>query len=127
MIEYAYIGVFAFLGAIFVGGALISSKLLSYRSADVGRKKQPYECSEDLIGSAKIQFHIGYYVFALLFLIFDIESLFLFPCVRIFKKVTEGGFAHIDTMTIFLEVSVFIFVLLFGLIFAWRKGVLEWE
>jgi NADH-quinone oxidoreductase subunit A len=104
------IGFSIFLGALFVGGAIITSKMLAFHSPEGWRKVQPYECSENPIGGARIRFKVAFYIFALLFLIFDIEALFLFPCMKIFKELT-----------------VFVFILFAGLVYAWRKGVLIWE
>ncbi|MBA3015259.1 MAG: NADH-quinone oxidoreductase subunit A, partial [Proteobacteria bacterium] len=64
---------------------------------------------------------------ALLFLLFDIESLFLFPCMIIFKSVVTGQNSSISPMVLFCELFAFVFILFAGLIYAWRKGVLTWE
>lgn len=125
--QYGIIGLAIFLGTLFVGSAIIASKLLAFRTPDSRRKVQAYECSEDPVGDARIQFKVGYYIFALLFLIFDIESLFLFPCVRIFRDTMEGGSAQIAPLVLFAELSIFVLILFSGLIYAWKKGVLQWE
>ncbi len=127
MDSYILIGFSAFLGAIFVGGAILISKMLAFHTPEGQRKVQPYECSEDPIGGARIRFKVAFYIFALLFLLFDIESLFLFPCMKIFKAVIAGQVAGISQGLIFVELFIFIFILFAGLIYAWRKGVLEWE
>ncbi len=121
------IGFSVFLGAIFVGGAITISKLLAFKTPTGQRKVQPYECSEDPIGGARIRFKVAFYIFALLFLLFDIESLFLFPCMKIFKAVVTHQVNHISPTMIFAELFTFIFILFFGLIYAWRKGVLTWN
>lgn len=127
MSHYVIIGFSLFLGTLFVGGAILLSKLLAFHTPGGDRKVQPYECSEDPIGGARIQFKVGYYIFALLFLVFDIESLFLFPCMKIFRSVVEGDIASIGSVTLFVELGVFIFILFFGLVYCWKKGVLVWE
>ncbi|MCI5140101.1 MAG: NADH-quinone oxidoreductase subunit A, partial [Candidatus Electrothrix sp. AR1] len=83
--------------------------------------------SENPIGGARIRFKVAYYIFALLFLLFDIETLFLFPCVKIFRAVVNGEIAGITHQLVFMELSIFIFILFSGLLYAWRKGVLVWE
>ncbi|MCK4837917.1 MAG: NADH-quinone oxidoreductase subunit A [Desulfobulbaceae bacterium] len=127
MESYIMIGFSVFLGALFVGGAIICSKILAFHSPEGQRKVQPYECSENPIGDARIRFKVSFYIFALLFLLFDIESLFLFPCMKIFKSVVTGQHGSISPVVLFSELFVFVFILFAGLIYAWRKGVLTWE
>jgi NADH:ubiquinone oxidoreductase subunit 3 (subunit A) len=127
MESYIMIGFSIFLGSLFVGGAIITSKILAFRSPEGWRKVQPYECSENPIGGARIRFKVAFYIFALLFLIFDIEALFLFPCMKIFKSVVAGQNVSISPAVLLTELTVFVFILFAGLIYAWRKGVLIWE
>lgn len=127
MDSYILIGFTASIGAIFVGGTIGLAKLLAFRTPDTELKLQPFECSESPIGGARIRFKVAYYIFALLFLLFDIESLFLFPCAKIFKAVVDNEIVGITHQLVFMELSIFIFVLFTGLIYAWRKGVLVWE
>lgn len=127
MDSYKMIGFSIFLGVLFVGGAIISSKLLAFHSPQGQRKVQPYECSENPIGGARMRFKVAFYIFALLFLLFDIESLFLFPCMKIFKSVVSSQQGAIPHLILFTELFIFIFILFVGLIYAWRKGVLTWE
>ena len=127
MESYIMIGFSIFLGVLFVGGAIVSSKILAFHSPEGQRKVQPYECSENPIGGARIRFKVAFYIFALLFLLFDIESLFLFPCMKIFKSVVTSQNGTISPMVLFSELFAFIFILFAGLIYAWRKGVLTWE
>ncbi len=129
MQNYQIIGFAIFLGTIFVGGAIIASKLLAFRTPHSRRKVQAYECAEDPVGNARIQFKVGYYIFALLFLIFDIESLFLFPCLTIFRKVLSGDTASLGggQALVVAELLAFVLILFTGLIYVWKKGVLKWE
>jgi NADH-quinone oxidoreductase subunit A len=80
-------------------------------------KLQTYECGESTVGSSWIQYNVGYYIFALIFVIFDVEVVFLFPWAVAFKKL--GLFALI-------EMFIFLAILIFGLVYAWRKGALKW-
>lgn len=127
MENYRVIAFAIFMGALFVGGAIIASKLLEFRTPHSIRKLQAYECAEDPMGSARIQFKVGYYIFALLFLIFDVESLFLFPCMKIFRAVVAGEYAVVPSGALLAELGMFVAVLLTGLIYAWRKEALQWE
>jgi NADH:ubiquinone oxidoreductase subunit 3 (subunit A) len=127
MDSYILIGFTAFLGTLFAGGAICLAKLLAYRSPDSLRKRQAYECSETPIGDARIRFKVAYYIFALLFLLFDIESLFLFPCMKIFRAAVNGTAGAVTINLLYIELFCFIFVLFSGLLYAWRKEVLVWE
>ena len=114
--EYFFILVFIALSAAFVAGGLIASRLVApRRPGDV--KNSPYECGEQPIGRTWIQFHVGYYLFALLFLVFDVEAAFLYPWAVIVREVGLVGL---------IEVGIFILVLIAGLLYAWKKGALEW-
>ena len=81
-------------------------------------KLSTYECGMEPIGGAWMQFNVRYYLYALLFVIFDVETVFLYPWAVAFKSL--GLFA-------FVEMLVFIAILLVGLAYAWRKGILQWR
>ncbi len=125
MTSYAILGLAIFLGTIFVGGAIFTSLLLAFRTPESRGKVQAYECAEDPVGDARIRFKVSYYIFALLFLIFDIEALFLFPAMKIFRPAA----AESTAAALFLvgELGVFVLILFTGLIYVWKKGVLRWE
>ena len=76
-----------------------------------------YECGEVPIGDAHVQFHVRYYVFALVFLVFDVETVFLYPWAVVYRQI--GWFA-------FGEVAVFVGMLVVGLVYAIKKRVLRW-
>lgn len=80
-------------------------------------KGRAYECGELPIGQPWVRFRVGYYIFALAFVIFDVESVFLYPWAVIIKKLGVFGL---------VQMGVFIGILLLGLVYAWRKGVLKW-
>lgn len=115
--EIYYLIVMALTGVVYVLGAFFFSRLIAPRYADPV-KSIPYECGEIPYGSAWKQFNVGYYIFALLFLVFDVEVIFLFPWAVIYKEF--GMFALV-------EGGLFLLILIFGLIFAWRKGYLVWQ
>ncbi len=77
-----------------------------------------YECGQAPIGEAQTRFHIRYYVFALVFLIFDVETVFLYPWGVIFRELGWFGLA---------EMLIFLFMLVVGLVYAWKKRVLQWQ
>ena len=120
--DYITVLVFMALGAIIVGGALLASSLLR-PDHPTKTKSEIYECGIDPVGGGWSQTHIRYYIFALLFLIFDVEAVFIFPWaikVESFATADMGGF-------ILVEMVIFIVILLLGLVYAIRKGVLRWE
>ena len=113
-----YLGVLMFLvaGALFVGVSLLVSSLV--RPSKYTKEKYiPYECGEDPVGSPWVQFNIRFYVFALVFIIFDVEAVFLFPWAVVYRNL--GLFA-------FVEGLIFIGILVVGLAYLWAKGDLEW-
>jgi len=81
-------------------------------------KARTYECGEVPVGEPWIRFHVGYYIFALAFVVFDVEAVLLFPWAVILRSLGVVGL---------VQMGVFIAILLLGLAYAWRKGVLEWS
>ena len=114
--NYFFVLLFVCLSVTFFAGGLIFSRLLAPRRLGA-IKNDPYECGQPPIGPAWIQFNVGYYLFGLLFLVFDVEAAFLYPWAVAFRDVGLVGF---------LEVGVFLLVLILGLAYAWKKGALEW-
>lgn len=114
--DFIFVLAFVLLTVAFVFGALAFSRLLApHHPGKV--KNQPYECGEETIGSSRIQFNVGYYLFALLFLLFDVEAAFLYPWAVVFREIGLMGL---------IEVGLFVLILIIGLAYAWRKGALEW-
>ena len=109
--------VFLVAGIVMVAGANFLSNLISHKS-DNPQKQQPYESGMVTIGTTWVQFKVGYYLFAILFLIFDVEVAFLVPWAVVFKDF--GAVALI-------EILIFLFILGLGLYYAWKKGALKWE
>ena len=97
--------------------ALAMAKLLAPRTFNP-QKGVPYECGIPTRGGSWMQFRVGYYLFAILFLMFDVETVFLFPWAI---KVREMGPEAL------ISVSFFFGVLVLGLAYAWKKGALEWK
>ena len=115
--DYVAVLIATVLGVILVATALIANALLAPK--DPTRDKGiTYECGMLTIGRARTQIHFRYYLFAILFLIFDIEAVFLFPWAVTFVQIGEQAF---------YEMLVFIAILAFGLLYAWKKGVLRWR
>ena len=102
---------------VLVVGAYVVAKLVGPRSYNPV-KGQPFECGIPTRGTSWIPVHVGYYLFAILFLMFDIETLFLYPWAVVVKQFGAMALA---------SVGFFMLVLVFGLAYAWRKGALEWK
>ncbi len=115
--DYGIVGLFFIFGIVLVAGAFIVSWLLRPRDPTPA-KTATYECGEIVKGSSKVQFNVSYYLVALLFVIFDIEVLFLVPWAT---TVRELGVVP------YVEMMIFIAILVFGLVYAWKKGVFEWQ
>ncbi|MBQ0164472.1 MAG: NADH-quinone oxidoreductase subunit A [Bacteroidaceae bacterium] len=91
--------------------------LLGPRSFNA-QKEEPYECGIPSRGRTWMQFRVGYYLFAILFLMFDVETMFLFPWAVVMRSLGPAGL---------LSVLFFLFILVLGLAYAWRKGALKWQ
>jgi NADH-quinone oxidoreductase subunit A len=117
MDNFYYLLFLSLTGVLYVLGSFFFSRLIAPSAPD-RVKESPYECGEVPYGEAWGRFNVGYYVFALLFLIFDVEVVFLFPWAVVLKRV--GWFA-------LAEGGVFLAILVFGLVFAWRKKYLVWQ
>ena len=117
LLSFSSVFIFLAVGFIFLAAALIFSRLIQSKGMPGIDKYIPYECGEIPEGSAWIRFNIRFYVFALIFIIFDVEIVFLLPWAVVFKRL--GLFA-------FIEGLIFIGILIVGLAYVWKKGDLEW-
>lgn len=114
--QWLYIGVFLIIAPLLPAAALLIPRLIAPRKPNV-IKSRTYECGIETVGDSWVQFKVQYYIFALIFLIFDVETVFLYPWAVAF-----------DQLSLFavLEGILFILILAGGLLYAWRKGALEW-
>jgi NADH-quinone oxidoreductase subunit A len=126
MLEYKILSIFLFLGAFIAAAATVTGLVLGYRTKNTKNKMAPYECGMETIGNARIQFKVGYYLFALLFLVFDIEALFLFPVMMNFKAIMAGQ-TPLAPAIVVIDLVIFMAILVSGLAYAWKKGILKWE
>lgn len=114
--EWLYVAFFFIVGLIIPVGAIGVALILGPKKPNPV-KQETYECGLETVGDSWVQFKAQYYIFALVFLIFDVETVFLFPwAVRLGQL---GLFAVVEGI-------VFITILVVGLIYTWRKGMLEW-
>jgi len=114
--DWLYIGLFLLIVAIFPAAPIIIAGRLAPRKPNP-LKSLTYECGIETVGDTWVQFKAQYYIFALTFLVFDVEIVFLFPWAVAFNKLSLFGV---------LSGVLFVFVLFAELLAAWRKGVLEW-
>ena len=115
--DYMVIAAFFVIGTLFVLVTLAMSSMLQHRSSS-DEKLATYECGSEPVGPPWVQFRIGYYVYALLFVIFDIETVFLYPWA-----VSFGSMG----LYVLIEMVLFLGILGVGLAFAWKEGALEWR
>lgn len=113
---YTDVGIFLAVGVVFVFVNMLLGRLLRPHNP-YPEKLMPYECGEEPLGDAEGRFHIRYYMFALLFVIFDVEAIFLYPWAVVLREL--GSYT-------FVLMFIFLFMLLDGLVYAWKKGVLRW-
>ena len=116
MNPWLYVGLFFLIGAIIPGAAIVTAAVLGPKRPNPV-KMETYECGIETVGDSWVQFKAQYYVFALVFLIFDVETVFLFPWAV--KLGQLGMFAVIEGI-------IFILILIVGLVYTWRKEMLEW-
>lgn len=115
--RYAGVLLFIVLVAAFGVGTLLLSYLLQPRYPEA-EKLSPYECGSEPFSDARIPFPVRYYIFAMLFVIFDIEIIFLYPWAVAFKDIGVIGL---------VEMMIFIGLFVLAYVYAWRKGALEWD
>lgn len=123
--EFGKIFVFFLLGILFVATGYLINKIISPHKPNP-EKLTTYECGEEPAGNSWLQFNMRFYVVALIFLLFDVEIIFLFPWSTIFANkqlinaIPQWGWISLT------EMFLFIGILLLGLVYVWRKGALEW-
>ncbi len=113
---WLYIGLFIIIGIIVPIVPLVFSALVSPRKPNP-IKQSTYECGIETVGDSWVQFKAQYYIFALVFLVFDVETVFLFPWALSLKALP---------LFVVVEGIIFISILVAGLVYTWRKGLLEW-
>ena len=115
--NYVPVFIFVLVAIAFGVGMLMMTRAVRPHRPDP-EKLSPYECGIPPLMSARERFSIRFYVIAMLFLLFDVEAIFLYPWAVVYRKIGLYGF---------VEMMLFILILLVGYIYAWRKGALEWE
>ncbi len=120
--DYGYIGIFLLVSIGFavtmIAIPLLLAKVGVAPSKPSAVKSSTYECGPETIGKGWVQFNFRYYLFALLFVLFDIEAVFLFPWAVAYRQLKLFGL---------IEMFIFIFILVIGYIYAWKKKALEWK
>jgi NADH:ubiquinone oxidoreductase subunit 3 (subunit A) len=117
MSAYATIYFIVLLAVVFAAVTLVAAKLLRPR-VEYARKMTTYECGIPAVGTTEVKLNIRFYVFALLFVLFDVETLFVYPWAVAAKALGPVAVA---------EMGVFLAILFIGLAYAWAKGALQWE
>ncbi len=115
--QWLFVGLFAIIALLLPGVAIYLAGVLGPKKPNEA-KRTIYECGIETVGETKLQFRAQYYVYALVFLIFDVEAVFLFPWAVAYGQL--GLYAV-------LEGLLFALILAGGLVYAWKKGALEWK
>lgn len=121
--DFLTVGIFTIVGIAFVVLTLLASLVFRPHKPST-EKLNTYECGEVPIGPAWLQFRVGYYIYALIFLIFDVEAVFVFPWAAGLL-----GFSKTHALAVLglVDMVIFVGVLAVGLAYAWKKGVLVWK
>jgi NADH-quinone oxidoreductase subunit A len=115
--DWLFIGIFLLIAAVFPGAPILIAHFLSPRQSNA-LKTETYECGIETVGDTWVQFKAQYYIYALVFLVFDVEIVFLFPWAVAYGQLPLfGAIAGV----------LFILLLVAGLLYDWRKGALEWQ
>jgi NADH-quinone oxidoreductase subunit A len=115
--DYAYFLVTLIAGIVLVIAGLGVAILISPSSNNI-QKREAYESGIPTRGTSWMQFRVGYYLFAILYLMFDVETVFLFPWATVVRDLGIQGL---------ISIAFFLLILVLGLAYAWRKGALEWK
>jgi NADH-quinone oxidoreductase subunit A len=115
--DYAYVGFFLIIGVLFVVLNIEVVSRLIRPDRPNPQKLSTYECGEEPIGIGWVRYHVRYYLYALVYIIFAVETVFLFLWAVVFRRMG---------LSAFIEMMVFIAILLVGLAYAWKKKALEW-
>ena len=116
LVEYGHVLLFLALGALFPLISLGFASLVRFSSRD-HQQSIPYECGYAPIGSAYVPINIRFYLFALLFILFDVETLYLMPWALVYRELGLAGV---------IEMGAFMTILFCGLIYVWKRGALRW-
>jgi NADH-quinone oxidoreductase subunit A len=116
--QYIPILIFALLAAAFPAVTLLIFKFIRPDMHAVGAKLKPYECGVPAEGDARGRYSVRFYIIAILFVVFDVEIIYLYPWAIIFGQNRSPA--------AFYEMLIFLVILTLGLVYAWRKGALEW-
>ncbi len=115
--QYGHILLFVLFGFGFAVVNLVVASLLRFSSND-SQQKIAYECGMEPVGSPYVRIDLRFYLFALLFVVFDVEALFLYPWAVVFRELGLIGF---------IDMMIFVAILFIGLIYTWKRGALQWE
>ncbi len=115
--SYAPLLIHFLLAMALAGAILLVSKLVGYRRP-TRAKLEPYECGVQPTGDAREPFSVKFYLVAMVFILFDVEAIFLYPWAYVYRDLRWFGFA---------EMLLYILILLVGYIYLWKKGALDWN
>ncbi len=115
--NYLFLAVFLAVAILFPLVPIAIARIVAPKKPSK-QKQATYECGLESKGDAWVQFKVQYYIYALIFVIFDVETIFLYPWAVSFNRL--GAFA-------FIEMIIFLAILTGGLVYAWKKGVLDWK
>ncbi|MFQ5743841.1 MAG: NADH-quinone oxidoreductase subunit A [Acidobacteriota bacterium] len=117
MATYIPIALFSLAAILLVTVTMLAGRLIRPASRDIGSKLDPYECGVEPVRDARQRFSVRFYIVAMLFLVFDVETVFLFPWAVQYRQLALFGL---------VEMVIFLAILVLGYVYAWKRGALEW-
>ncbi len=121
LFQYLNVFIFVVIAVGFASVVLVVGKLLRPDNPSPG-KKAVYECGEAPVGSGFSQFNMRFYLVAFVFVIFDVEIAFMYPVTVVFRDMIQNGWG----LLAFVEIALFITILMVGFVYAWNQGGLDW-
>lgn len=119
--DYSNVIIFLLLGIANVIGVVLIPRLLLRPSNPKEEKLKPYECGEEPVGQGWVQYNLRFFIVALIFIVFDVEIVFLFPWAVVFRELSQSM-----GILVFMDLVLFLGILAIGLAYLWKKGLLDW-
>ncbi len=126
LFQYAHVLIGFLFGMVFVAAQVFVLVRILSPHVEEENKGTTYECGEPAVGEAWVRFDMRFYTMALIFLIFSVEAIFLFPWAAVYNELMKTMSGHPNSWFPFIEVLLFVLILVAGLVYVWKKGDMDW-